>query len=816
MYSEHDSPHWNEIVGDNWPAIPPRDWRRLESITRDGAAAIDPQEAERARHVFEERVRASEGLQPIKDDMLAQQGTPQAFVDALVAAADTYGRMGDLVHRTRHGILDIVGEADRRIGQIPPGAHSDDKREQQRVAGIIEQARRAVDDLVARSLGELGPQGLPELSGISDALGGPGPWGNGSPYPTGHSERPLQHPGPEWHYGPRNHRPEVFGIQNPLRPQVPVWGPYNLPGVTEQVPIGGPDHPAPQSDPATAPPADASPWGMPPVAAGPFVGGPAAAPASSGGTSAGSPDGTDAGGGDDSGGGGDEGSSLTSPDSSGHQEYSPSEAETSSGATHPDAAQSAVPDLPASGAPTDRPVSDQPAAGAVVPGVIVPMVEPPAAVGGPPTAPPAGTAMPPAADRFRPNAAPDSAAAQADTRSSAPPKGVAPNVSAPAAQGKPPARQRPDGQGATAATGEPAEHTEGPARSEGSDELIRDAVGAALVAASVPAFLLGERLDADLVLARSLLSSILAAADPQRMGPAWAVSIMRHAGGVSAFVTSDEGRGWIPAGTFLPREMSTPWVWSVSDGAAWEGLADPARILVEFALAWGAQSGARMSALASSGPIDAEMLRQLGDLPTVGSVPAEPTMNFAAAATGLVDRLGLVGARKLQERVEAIDPEQIGERCVDLAVDANTRVAQIGSDASRSLGAPVLRERILATVRQLRPVPPEWWEELRDADDLIAASMPALRADVSRVALGQLRAETSDARAASALRALVFERRADELVLLLAAEPTRQVLRDAVYAHGQLVDHPHFARLAAAAARAAAVRRPTISAPPTR
>ena len=237
---------------------------------------------------------------------------------------------------------------------------------------------------------------------------------------------------------------------------------------------------------------------------------------------------------------------------------------------------------------------------------------------------------------------------------------------------------------------------------------------------------------------------------------------------------------------------------------------------MEFALAWGAQSGARMSALASSGPIDAEMLRQLGDLPTVGSVPAEPTMNFAAAATGLVDRLGLVGARKLQERVEAIDPEQIGERCVDLAVDANTRVAQIGSDASRSLGAPVLRERILATVRQLRPVPPEWWEELRDADDLIAASMPALRADVSRVALGQLRAETSDARAASALRALVFERRADELVLLLAAEPTRQVLRDAVYAHGQLVDHPHFARLAAAAARAAAVRRPTISAPPTR
>ncbi|WP_067903773.1 hypothetical protein [Nocardia vaccinii] len=824
MYSEYDSPHWNEIVGHNWPAISPRDWRRLESAARDGAAAIDPQEAARARHVFEERVRASAGLQPIKDDMLAQQGTPQAFVDALVAAADTYGRIGGLVHRTRNSILDIVGDADRRIARIPPGSHSDDKQERQRVAGIIEQARRAVDDVVNRALAEIGPQGLPELSGISDALGEPGPWATGNSHPTGHSGYPQhQRPGPRWHYGPGEHGPIGFDIGwDGLRPP-PGWGPLDLPGTTTDVPDQAPGSAAPREETTSGPETPAPQGDTPPVMSGPLVAGPAAVPPSPGVVPSGS-QAADQGADTDGSVGDDESSTSVPPDSSAPQDYSPNDAKTHSSTADPTSTpHTATSDPGTIGTRASSPATEEPAADLVLPGVIMAMVEPPSAVLGSSVAPPSGTAIPPATgDRFRSPQIADSAAAQADGRVSGPPKGAvagpasaAPHVSAPAGQSKPPARNRAD-DAATGPTGETGEHEAGSPAAGGSDELIRDAVGAALVAGSAPAFLLGERLDADLVLARSLLSSILAAADPQRMSPAWAVSIMRHAGGVSAFVTSDEGRGWIPAGTYLPREMSIPWVWSVSEGAAWEGLADPARILVEFALAWGAQSGARLSALASSAPIDADMLRQLGDLPAAGSVSAEPTMNFSAPATGLTDRLGLVGARKLQERVEAIDSDAIRDRCVDLAFDANTRVAQIGSDTSRSLGAPVLRERILDTVRQLRPVPPEWWEELRDADDLIAASMAALRTDVSRVALGQLRAETADARAASALRAMVFERRADELVLLLAAEPARQVLRDAVYAHGQLVDHPRFAQLAAAAARAAAVRRPTITAPPTR
>ncbi|NEW48417.1 hypothetical protein, partial [Nocardia cyriacigeorgica] len=39
---------------------------------------------------------------------------------------------------------------------------------------------------------------------------------------------------------------------------------------------------------------------------------------------------------------------------------------------------------------------------------------------------------------------------------------------------------------------------------------------------------------------------------------------------------------------------------SVSEGSGWEGISDPARVLAEFALAWGRKSGARLTALASS------------------------------------------------------------------------------------------------------------------------------------------------------------------------------------------------------------------------
>ncbi|WP_280335723.1 hypothetical protein, partial [Nocardia wallacei] len=55
----------------------------------------------------------------------------------------------------------------------------------------------------------------------------------------------------------------------------------------------------------------------------------------------------------------------------------------------------------------------------------------------------------------------------------------------------------------------------------------------------------------------------------------------------------------------------------------------------------------------------------------------------------------------------------------------------------------------------------------------------------------------------------------NELALLLADEPTRQQLRDAVYAHAQIVEHPQFVAAPAAVATAVDERVVRPAAPPS-
>lgn len=349
-----------------------------------------------------------------------------------------------------------------------------------------------------------------------------------------------------------------------------------------------------------------------------------------------------------------------------------------------------------------------------------------------------------------------------------------------------------------------------PPGTDGAAAMIHDVVGAAMAAAAAPGIVLGTGVDGDLMLARTLLSNVLAVVDDSPVAPAWAVSVLRHSGGVSVFLTSNEGRGWLPAGLFLPREISLPWVWEAAQGPPWEGVSDPARVLVEFGLVWGAGTGARISAVASSQTIDAGVRGQLRDVALAEAVGADAGMNLAAPGPGLIDRLELVSSRRLLERVADVPQELIGRRCADLAWDAHARTARVAG-TTETFGAVGARTRIMKALRQHGTVSPDWWEELRDADDLLAATAVPLRLDVTAVPLGQLRSESRTAVGEpAALRALLFQRRCNELVHLLAAEPTRQVLRDAVYVHGQLADHPAMA----GAAATASTRPPTITVGP--
>lgn len=319
------------------------------------------------------------------------------------------------------------------------------------------------------------------------------------------------------------------------------------------------------------------------------------------------------------------------------------------------------------------------------------------------------------------------------------------------------------------------------------------AVASAKDKESEPAYIVGDAVNEDLVLAKTLLGAVLAATE-SAVGMTWAVAVMRGPAGAGMFITSNEGRGWLPVGLFLPRQVSTPWLWDEllgADGevaAPWEGVSDPARILAEFGKAWGAKANAVLSALASSGPIDPGLQSRLPDAAMQGLVGPGYELDLRVLTPDTTDRLGLTGSATALESVAAVPDAGVRGRCVELALDAHAQVGRSVPGHYDSVGARGIRDRILARFEAGEDVPRSWWDELRDADDLLAAAMISQRVDVGRVDLGAIRVDDE----VNALRAMVWERRCNELVALLDREPDRQALRDAVYAHGQIVEHPSF------------------------
>lgn len=847
MHPERESPYWDRIVGNDWPEIPPSAWNALETAAREGADALNVGDTAQALRGFDETVRASEALQVVRDAMAVLQHKPQAFADALYAAADTYGDIAELVRRTRNQILDVVDNATTRVRNETQGDNDGDgETDNQAEAAadaattdrILKQARAEVVDIVDAALTSIGPQGLPSLDDIAEALGQPGPWQLGGPLPEPLPRAP--HAGddhPNVSVGPGRTNDGV-GPPPELGPAVPPpvqqVGPFFPPIVTEtpgaEVPPlldteqeWGPEHgetpPAASDDPSapdvgTAPPgpetrpgghrtdfptdAEAGAGGQ--VRPASNITGTDSSPAErdSGPKDASHPE--DVSGPEDVAGSKDAGKDAAAV--ARREGHGKEHDETFGDTGRTDAAAgSGIPPSPTPGTVTAGPTS------ASVPTIVPQPLGAAPSTGASPTTSPIPSTAPP---QNRP----------------APPQPVeAPRVQPAASVKLPSSPGTVPHTGVVAATTggvQPSSRDQAVIRRQGEDaessrsgtEIVKDAVGAAMASSAAPTFVIGERVDGDLILARTLLGGIRAAVGSWLIGVEWAVSVMRHQSGVSAFVTSNEGRGWLPTHLFLPREVSTPWQWEVAENAGWEGVADPARVLAEFALAWGGKSGAKLSALVSSQPIDPGLRRQLGEIATAGSVPPSAEMDLSAPSSGTLDRLGIAGSPRLLDRAAKVPDGSVALRCLELAADAHMRVEQAGYLPMESVDAPGIRLRILRALRRGREFPSSWWEELQDADDLLAASVIAHRSDVSRVTLGELRSDRSTGHSESeltVLRELTFHRRCNELVLLLAEETTRQTLRDAVFAHAQILSHPLFAHRSPTGP-AGPERRSTISA----
>ncbi|MFB7720126.1 hypothetical protein [Nocardia sp. NPDC056100] len=852
MRPQYENPYWDAIVGDNWPGIDDGAWRTLESAARTGASEMDVTGFDQARRAFDEHIRVSAALQPVQDALRVEQRRLWALADALNLAADLFGEMAQLVRRTCARILDILDSAVAGINGLAVQAdETEDERKDRlaRIDRIIRNARDEVAAVVTRAAHQAGPQGFPELSAIAALLGIPGmgeagngwqpPWAPGGPGRT-------SWPGPKHPSRPDHGRPGTTAPQpHPDHPGVPPGNPVgdpSLPGIT---PIGLPDpnpdtdagrsgavppgttavpdpnrherppfpiddghgggtnwydasqHPLPASQPGMVGPGPGFPGGMPNVSAPQHYSSNDSV-ADSGGLPPASRAVTDSP-------GSTAHSSVDTPEHSVPDSDTAAKSPGSDADSRADTNSSAPgPDLSGEGAVREN---DSALAGPTDMGGPMPFLPlAPAAPAGA-TAMPQGAGAQPISAQSGPGAgsgtganpgtgagaaaggaansvprAPGLAAAPGSTASSGPVSAAGSGaVSAPT--GDHPSRNR---------TGR-TDQRESADRSapDHDSSAFQEAVGAAMAAAAAPAFVLGDRVDGDSALARTLLRSILAVVDCSPIAPAWAVVVTRHASGVSAFVTSNEGRGWLPAGLYLPRTVLTPWVWQAARDAAWEGVADPARVLVEFGRAWGRTSGAELSAVASSLPIDPILRAALPSVRFEGEIGPAAELNLGVPAPDRCDRLAMTASPRLLDRVMSVQEPTIALRCTELARDAHARVIRAIPDPVHVMGTPQLRQRILTALRNRAPVADDWFEELRDADDLLAAGMVSRRLDVSRIPLGELRFEENGEPAIA--RAIQLQRRCDELVLLLAQVPDRQCLRDAVYLHAHLIEHPAIA-----------------------
>ncbi|MFE4460024.1 hypothetical protein ACFROC_21945 [Nocardia tengchongensis] len=323
------------------------------------------------------------------------------------------------------------------------------------------------------------------------------------------------------------------------------------------------------------------------------------------------------------------------------------------------------------------------------------------------------------------------------------------------------------------------------------------------------AHVVNESVNEDLVLARALLGAVqFAVADSPDIGLSWAVAVLRGPDGASVYLTSNEGRGWLPAGLHLPEDVSTPWAWDEQLGgeitASWEGIADPARVLAEFARETGPGMGAAITALASSTVIDAGLRAALPNVALAQQVGPASEVDLREPKPGTVDRLALARSATAAETIAAIPDSGVRQYCLELAVSAHEQLGSATLIPPQVYGVRQARAVILETLTARGEVSVKQWDALRDADDLLAATMLPHRIDTGRIDFGALRTDP----AADTLRAMVFERRASELLLLLASEPSQQTLRDAVYAYEQIVAHPQFSQAPTAITVAAPGRAP--------
>ncbi|WP_280454019.1 hypothetical protein [Nocardia brasiliensis] len=334
-----------------------------------------------------------------------------------------------------------------------------------------------------------------------------------------------------------------------------------------------------------------------------------------------------------------------------------------------------------------------------------------------------------------------------------------------------------------AATAVPV-HAEGPvvppaaaAAAATAPVAIRDGAAAAFVAASPSAGLIAAPVNVALLHAKTLLSGILAV--PGVLVTEWAVGVLREGviGAPSFVVTSTRGRGWLPRGLHLPVEVALPWAGQTEhDCLQWQGLADPTRIIAEYATVMGERFGTELAAVAASVPSALKNVLP-DDAAFAHSTHADPDIDLASAGPATMHRLQATWP-DMVEQIESVDSARIFGECLGLAWSAADITPCWNVASPGGYTSVQLRGMILQALHNGTPVDPQWWVELAEADVLLDEAARACRRSPGlSVPYGTLASEDPQFAMISA------ECAANETVLLLREDPS---LADVYYAYRQL------------------------------
>jgi hypothetical protein len=243
---------------------------------------------------------------------------------------------------------------------------------------------------------------------------------------------------------------------------------------------------------------------------------------------------------------------------------------------------------------------------------------------------------------------------------------------------------------------------------------------------------------------------------------AWAAGMVVTSGRRQVVVTTDRGLSWLPECARLPADVAFPW--GHDDAARWEGIVDPARVILEYAAAVDGELSALASTYSSAPAVAAGVPFVFAD----GTDRAYPEM-----LTGPVkDRVQLRVDAGLQEQArQRTDRRDQRQTVWSMAWDASGQAPQTPTQ-TRMIAVLVDHGGRIDNPRWVAALP---WADLEAEYRELCVQERAARVDVRDLAVGDVDTE------GGLCRPLLRQCYAIECLLALRHSSAQEALQSGLY-----------------------------------